>query len=293
MKNFYFSEKVKTEQNLYEDITIEALKVYGQDVYYLPRDIVSEDKIFGQDVPSSYNSSYKIEMYIDNIEGFEGEGDLFTKFGVEIRDEATFVVARRRWRQTVQKFDNDISGDRPREGDLIFLPLSNKLFEISHVEHEMPFYQLNNLPVFKCRAQLFEYNDQDLDTGIDAIQEIEKQYSYTYILSLNESGIIQTGETVTQTLSSGVIMSGEVSKYSDSDRKLHLIHVGANDGKYHNFIPGTIEIGNSVPAVNKTVSLVIEDNKISETEQNTDFGTIGGGFLDFTENNPFGDPENN
>ena len=92
---------------------------------------------------------------------------------------------------------------------------------------------------------------------------------------------------------SGVIMSGEVSKYSDSDRKLHLIHVGANDGKYHNFIPGTIEIGNSVPAVNKTVSLVIEDNKISETEQNTDFGTIGGGFLDFTENNPFGDPENN
>ena len=128
MKNFHFSEKVKSEQNLYEDITIEALKVYGQDVYYLPRDIVSEDKIFAEDVPSSYNSSYKIEMYIDNIEGFEGEGDLFTRFGVEIRDEATFVVARRRWKQTVQRYDNDISGDRPRERDLIFLPLSNKLF---------------------------------------------------------------------------------------------------------------------------------------------------------------------
>ena len=293
MKNFYFSEKVKTEQNLYEDITIEALKVYGQDVYYLPRDIVSEDKIFAEDVPSSYNSSYKIEMYIDNIEGFEGEGDLFTRFGVEIRDEATFVVARRRWKQTVQRYDNDISGDRPREGDLIFLPLSNKLFEISHVEHEMPFYQLNNLPVFKCRAQLFEYNDQDLDTGVEAIQEIEKQGAYTYVLTLGEKGTIEVGLQAKQTLSGGVIMSGEISKYSDSDQKLHLIHVGASDGKYHTFTTGNIEIGNTFPATIKSVVSVVEDNKISEIEQNNDFGSIADGFLDFSESNPFGDPQNN
>ena len=293
MKNFHFSEKVKSEQNLYEDITIEALKVYGQDVYYLPRDIVSEDKIFAEDVPSSYNSSYKIEMYIDNIEGFEGEGDLFTRFGVEIRDEATFVVARRRWKQTVQRYDNDISGDRPREGDLIFLPLSNKLFEISHVEHEMPFYQLNNLPVFKCRAQLFEYNDQDLDTGVEAIQEIEKQGAYTYVLTLGEKGTIEVGLQAKQTLSGGVIMSGEISKYSDSDQKLHLIHVGASDGKYHTFTTGNIEIGNTFPATIKSVVSVVEDNKISEIEQNNDFGSIADGFLDFSESNPFGDPQNN
>ena len=293
MKNFHFSEKVKSEQNLYEDITIEALKVYGQDVYYLPRDIVSEDKIFAEDVPSSYNSSYKIEMYIDNIEGFEGEGDLFTRFGVEIRDEATFVVARWRWKQTVQRYDNDISGDRPREGDLIFLPLSNKLFEISHVEHEMPFYQLNNLPVFKCRAQLFEYNDQDLDTGVEAIQEIEKQGAYTYVLTLGEKGTIEVGLQAKQTLSGGVIMSGEISKYSDSDQKLHLIHVGASDGKYHTFTTGNIEIGNTFPATIKSVVSVVEDNKISEIEQNNDFGSIADGFLDFSESNPFGDPQNN
>ena len=293
MKNFHFSEKVKSEQNLYEDITIEALKVYGQDVYYLPRDIVSEDKIFAEDVPSSYNSSYKIEMYIDNIEGFEGEGDLFTRFGVEIRDEATFVVARRRWKQTVQRYDNDISGDRPREGDLIFLPLSNKLFEISHVEHEMPFYQLNNLPVFKCRAQLFEYNDQDLDTGVEAIQEIEKQGAYTYVLTLGEKGTIEVGLQAKQTLSGGVIMSGEISKYSDSDQNLHLIHVGASDGKYHTFTTGNIEIGNTFPATIKSVVSVVEDNKISEIEQNNDFGSIADGFLDFSESNPFGDPQNN
>ena len=95
--NHYFSQVVKGEQRLYEDIIIESLKIYGQDVYYLPRDIINEDTILGEDVQSRYNSSHKVEMYIENTDGFDGEGDLFTKFGVEIRDEATFIVSRTRW----------------------------------------------------------------------------------------------------------------------------------------------------------------------------------------------------
>ena len=91
-KNFHIKSGVRSEQLLYENLVIESLKIYGQEVYYLPRDVVNENKIFGDDVPSRFNSSYKIEMFIENVEGFEGEGDLFTKFGVEIRDEATFVV---------------------------------------------------------------------------------------------------------------------------------------------------------------------------------------------------------
>jgi len=197
MRNLYFSDQVRSEQNLYEDIIIESLKIYGQDVYYLPRDIVNEDKILGHDVPSRFNSSHKIEMYIENIEGFDGEGDLFTRFGVEIRDEATFVVSRRRWSQQVKRYDNEIEGDRPREGDVIYLPLSNKMFEIMHVEHEQPFYQLSNLPVYKLRAQLFEYNDEDLDTGIDAIDVIEREYGYTYVLE------IEAGEQAQATASIG------------------------------------------------------------------------------------------
>ena len=130
-RNVYFNNKVRSEQNLYEDIIIESLKIYGQDVYYIPRDIVSEDKIFGDDIPSRFNSSYKIEMYLENIEGFDGEGDLFTRFGVEIRDEATFVVSRRRWTQTVARMDNNVTSVRPLEGDLIYLPLTNKLFQIN------------------------------------------------------------------------------------------------------------------------------------------------------------------
>jgi len=295
MRNLYFSDKVRSEQNLYEDIVIESLKIYGQDVYYLPRDIVQEDKILGHDIPSTFNSSHKIEMYIENVEGFDGEGDLFTRFGVEIRDEATFVVSRRRWEQQVKKYDNEVTSLRPLEGDLIYLPLSNSLFQIMHVEHEQPFYQLSNLPVYKLRAQLFEYNDEDLDTGVDIIDDIERDYAYTYVLTLDAtSGLIKIGETATQTLASGVTISGEVSKYSDSDSKLHLIHINTSDNKYHSFATSrSITItGDATRVVDSsyTVTAVGEDNKISSNEQNTDFQTDAGGFLDFSESNPFGDP---
>jgi len=178
--NPYFSQGVKSEQDLYEDIIIESLKMYGQDIYYLPRDIVNEDRILGEDVQSRFNSNYKVEMYIENVDGFDGEGDLFTKFGVEIRDQATFVVSRRRWRQTVERYDNEITVLRPKEGDLLYIPFSKKLFEITHVEHEQPFYQLQNLPTFKLRCELFEYSSEDLDTGIEAIDDIQSDYAYTY-----------------------------------------------------------------------------------------------------------------
>ena len=294
MRNLYFSDAVRSEQNLYEDIVIEALKMYGQDVYYLPRDIVNEDKIFGDDVPSRFNSSHKIEMYIENVEGFEGEGDLFTRFGVEIRDEATFVVSRRRWTQQVSRMDNEVTAVRPLEGDLIYLPMTNKLFQIMHVEHEQPFYQLGNLPVFKMRCQLFEYSDEDLDTNIEAIDKIEQDYAYSYIVTVDSNSILpindRIGLVATQTFGSGVVMQGEISKWSDSDNKVHLIHAGADDGKFHTFVTGgTLTIGDS----DFTILATSEDNLISSNEQNNDFSTESVDFLDFTEDNPFGDPENN
>ena len=289
-RNLYFSDAVRSEQHLYEDIVIESLKMYGQDVYYLPRDIVNEDTIFGDDVPSRFNSSHKIEMYIENIEGFDGDGDLFTKFGVEIRDQATFIVARRRWTQTVGRYDNEINSVRPLEGDLIYIPLSRSLFQIMHVEHEQPFYQLSNLPTYKLRCELFEYNDEDLDTGIEAIDDIEQDHAYTYLLTLDSASNGYTeGFKVTQTLGDGTIMTGEVAKFSDSDNILHLVHVGANDGKYHEFVTGRNIIGDSDNSIS-AVTATSEDNKIAENEQNDDFETTADGFLDFTESNPFGDP---
>lgn len=300
--NPYFSQKVRSEQNLYEDIVIESLKIYGQDVYYLPRDTVAEDRILGEDVPSRFNSSYKIEMYIENTEGFDGEGDLFTKFGVQIRDQATFVVARKRWTQTVAKYDNEINSVRPKEGDLIYLSLSNSLFEITHVEHEQPFYQLSNLPTYKLRCELFEYNDENFDTGVEAIDDIERDYAYQYRLTLDSADRgFTVGEIVTQTLADGVVMRGEVARWSDSDMILGVIHAGANDGKFHTFVSGRVIVGStnfdSDYPIDGTlysralVNSVSELNNISQNEQNTDFTNTAADFLDFSESNPFGDPE--
>lgn len=184
-RNFYFSEKIRSEQNLYEDLVIEALKIYGQDIYYLPRHIVNEDMLLGDDPTSKFPSSHKIEMYIENSEGFDGEGDLFTRFGVEIRDEATFVVSKSRFKTQVNRMaGSGIDLDRPTEGDLIYLPLTNKMFEIRMVEHEQPFYQLENLPVFKMRCTLFEFGGEDFDNQVKDIQDIETDNAYLYKVSM-------------------------------------------------------------------------------------------------------------
>ena len=186
MRNLYFSAGARSEQNLYEDLIIESIKIYGQDLYYLPRDLVNVDPVFREDPVSKFNSNYLLEMYVDNIDGFDGEGDLFTKFGVEIRDQVTFTLSKRRWEQTVMRYDNEITGTRPFEGDLVFTPFSKKLFQIMHVEHEQPFYQLNNLPVFKLQCELFEYNDEDIDVSNDDITQLEVDAGFRYDLTLTQ-----------------------------------------------------------------------------------------------------------
>ena len=301
-RNPNFSQRVKSEQNLYEDIIIESMKIYGQDVYYLPRTIVNENTILGEDVASSFTSSYKIEMYLENTEGFEGEGDLFTKFGVEIRDEATFIVARKRWSQTVASSSNAITVLRPKEGDLIWLTLSNKLFEILHVEHESPFYQLSNLPTYKMRCQLFEYSGEDLDTGIADVNSIQSDFGYRVSLTMDSDGIPRVasdgttvsgfiiGENITQTFTSGTILTGEVAAWSDSDNILHLVNFGADDGAFHLPVVGRQVVG-ATSNNTTTVTAVSEELKQNENEQNSVFETTNDvmSFLDFSETNPFGD----
>lgn len=181
----YISQKVRSEQNLYEDIVIESLKFYGQDIYYIPREIVNKDKVFLDDVPSRFTDAYKVEMYIENTEGFEGEGDLFTKFGIELRDQATFIVSRRRWKQLI---GNNLEEKkfRPREGDVLYVPLSESIFQILKVETETPFYQLSQLPTFRLQCELFEYNDEDFDTGINALDDIEYEGAFQYKLTMRD-----------------------------------------------------------------------------------------------------------
>ena len=289
----HFSQAVKSEQNLYEDIVIESLKIYGQDVYYLPRTVVNENTILGEDVASSFHNSYKIEMYLENQDGFDGEGDLFTKFGVEIRDEATFVVARKSWKKRISSANNNITVLRPKEGDLIYLELANKLWEILHVEHEQPFYQLSNLPTYKLRCQLFEYSGEDIDTNIGTIDSVQSDFGYRAYLTMDSDGSLggfTVGENITQTFANGTILTGEVAHWSDSDNVMHLVNFGANDGAFHLPVVGRQVIGTTSGNITTTTA-VSEEIVESKNEQNTTFETSSSvmSFLDFSETNPFGD----
>ena len=173
----YFDTGTTAEQRLYENLIVEQLSVFGQDVYYLPRKLVNEDTLFDEDVLSSFNDAYIIEMYLDNIEGYEGQKEMMTRFGLDMQDEATWVVSKRRFEQLISLDQNLIVSSRPNEGDLIYFAKSKKLFEIGFVDHDDPFYQLSNLPVFKMRCRTFEYSHEVLDTGISEIDDVEATYS--------------------------------------------------------------------------------------------------------------------
>ena len=175
--NVYFDTGTTSEQRLYENLIIEQLRAFGHDVYYLPRKLVKEDTLFGEDTLSSFNDAYIVEMYLDNIEGFEGQKEMMTRFGLDMQDEATWVVSRRRFEQLISTDQNLIVSSRPNEGDLIYFPRAKKLFEISFVDHDDPFYQIYNLPVFKMGCRTFEYSSEGLNTGISDIDAIETSES--------------------------------------------------------------------------------------------------------------------
>ena len=170
------------QQNLLENLIIESIKMYGHDCFYIPRVLVKEDNLFGEDVLSKFENYYELEMYVKNVEGFEGEGDFLSKFNVEIRDEMTFTISKRRFSEEVDSAQQilDSSGNkigRPLEGDLIYFPLTGGLFEIKFVEDEVTFYQMGELQMFDLKCELFEYSHEELDTGIAAIDDIQTEQS--------------------------------------------------------------------------------------------------------------------
>ena len=181
--NLYFNNYAFSgEQNLIEDLIVESIKIYGMDVQYLPRTIVAEDSFFGEDPLSKFTDSYEMEMYIKNVEGFEGEGDFLSRFNLEIRDQITFTVSQRRWAEEVTLGDThtDDEGNnigRPAEGDLIYFPLTGKIYEIKFIEHESIFYQMGALQTYDLTCELFQYSHEVIDTGRTDIDQIEDDYS--------------------------------------------------------------------------------------------------------------------
>ena len=195
--NFYFQSGIpggrSSEQLLMEDIIIECLKIYGMDTYYIPRATINEDKILGEDVLNKYSSAYPLEMYMQNVTGFEGDGDLMSKFGVEIRDTATFLVARRRWDEVIARSGDAVLTTRPAEGDVIYFPLTKAFFEIKFVESTDPFFQVGKLYVYKLQCELMQYSSERFNTGIPEIDSIADNVS----LDINEFNLmLESGDRV-------------------------------------------------------------------------------------------------
>jgi len=191
------------EQDLIESLIIESIRIYGIECLYMPRTMVAEDLLFGEDTLSKFDAAYPLEMYIKSVDGFEGDGDFLSKFGLEIRDSVTLTISRRRFGEEVSWSDTTKDIARPAEGDLIYLPLNNKIFEVKFVEHEAVFYQMGSLQTYDLRCELFEYSHERLDTGIATIDDIETAYSgdmMAYQL-LDESGnnlVFEDGSAMVQ-----------------------------------------------------------------------------------------------
>jgi len=308
-RNTYFSQGTASEQDLYEDITIEGLRIYGHDAYYIPRKIVNEDAVFNEDQLSSFGSAYMIEAYVENVEGYEGDGDLLSRFGVEIRDQVTLVIANRRWEQLIgrhigtdQSLDRNVTR-RPLEGDLIYLPFAKGLFEIQFVEDEDPFYQLQNLTVFKLKCELFEYGGEDIDTGIGDIDDYETSFAQRTLLGLGAgSGDYVIGEDVTQSHGGGLTISGEVAAYDSPILSVVGVTSRSSDtplgfavtaGDIGNIIGSSSAASYKITDLTPTSASDSPFASMDDTDpyaDNEDFEVVGNNFIDFSIGNPFGVP---
>jgi len=241
------------EKRLYENLIIEGLKIYGQDVYYLPRTLVNRDLILGEDVASKFNAAYLAEMYMETTEGFAGQQEIINKFGLEIREDTTFMVSKRRWLDLVDDPATLIVSGRPNEGDIIYMPLMNSFFEIQFVEDQEPFFQLGQLPVYKLRCTRFEYSSERLDTGVADIDKAEDKYSLDQLahqMSLeNEEGAL-------------------------------LLEADGPDSSSNYLLMETYNLQTQSPYA---------DNNDLDTAAGFDTSSTADDILDFTERNPFGE----
>ena len=297
--NVYFSQGTRNEQSLIEDIIIESLKIYGQEVMYIPRTLVSKDNILGEDRLSKFKTAFPIEMYFENVDSFDGQGAFIQKFGLMMEQSATLVVARRRWEQMVGRYGVTILPARPCEGDLIYFPLSKGLFEIKFVQHQDPFYQLGKLYVFKLQIELFQYSSEQIDTGIKEVDVFESLKTFTTDTDRNKTGYIKAINMTAN--GSGYTSSPTVEIISNTGYGAEAIAILGNSGQITgvslvqagsgytdsttiNFVGGGGEGAgaNALIDINIDVPDSYGDNNSFKEEA---------GDLVFNVNNPFGDVE--
>ena len=341
---------ILTERNLYKDLIKEAIQIYGHDVYYVDRTLVARDNVLGEDALSKFTNAQPIEMYVEDSEGFGGDKEIITQFGLENRNEITFVVSKEKFQQldsqitledgtdttggsilleagsiqvsnltTLSKYfitdesDNNIlnedgsggkilseesgnefyliqdtavtDADRPQEGDIIYHPIFEKMFEINFVDHDEPFFQLDNNPVYKLRCKSFEYSSEALDTGISTIDEIEDdlststnefQFTLEQSSAYNESIALEFNTNLTYTDS--LLMEDDDTVVHEDDSR----SIGENI-----LLENDADTGLKEYLIQE--SYIVGDASTDKTAQNELFDTLDDTVLDFTESNPFGD----
>ena len=308
------SQAITSEKNLYRDLVTEAIQIYGHDVYYMDRTLVAEDTIMGEDTLSKFNSQHLIEMYMEDAQGgFAGERELITQFGLQNLSEATFVVAKDRFQtmdsqvkiedgtdttggsilqesgtsDSTEKLDGSSfyiiqdtatdDGDRPQEGDAVYHPILKKLFEVNFVDHDEPFHQLDNNPVYKLRCRLFEYSSEALDTGIAEIDAIEDSLS---IDTLNHQITLEQSSAVNESIRlERFIDNGLVLDETDCDKI-----IGENDSTS---VGEKLQLEDGSYVVQE--DYIVGDMSTDKTAQNELFDEQDDTILDFSESNPFGD----
>ncbi len=249
--NVYFDTGTTSEQRLYEDLVIEQLKIFGQDVYYLPRKLANKDTIFGEDPASSFDDSYIIEMYVNNTDGFMGEEEIIKKFGLELRDDIKFTVSKLRWETLISNNSDLQNTTRPNEGDLVYFPTTKAFFEIQFVEHEQPFYQQSALPVYNLSCTKWEYASERLDTGIATIDATEDALS-------------------TDTMNFQFTLENEVGSFV----------LESDIGETNYVINESFTMATQQP---------VDTGKAFEEKAGTTTSSTADDILDFSERNPFGE----
>jgi len=307
---------IATEQSLYSNLVAEAIQIYGHDVFYIDRTIVAEDSVFGEDSLSIFRDAAKIEMYMENGDGgFAGEKEIMNQFGLQNLSEATFVVNKLRFQEltkqitiesgtdseeggsvlleagTLAAISTDLEGsdfyilsetdatdsDRPFEGDAIYHPILKKMFQVNFVDHDEPFFQLDNNPVYKLRCRLFDYSSEELNTGIDTIDAIEDA------LSVSSSEFQFTLESNTATVNA-VQLEPNIGRIIHENETDELVAQEDSDM--------TTTAGSLLSETGEYLiqeSYIIGDMSSDKSSQNELFDSADDTVIDFSESNPFGD----
>lgn len=294
-----------SEQNLYQDLVDEQIRLFGSDIYYITRKTI-RDQALNQIVFSEFSEKIVIEAMLQNVEGFGNQSEFISKFGLRVTDEITFTMSVRRWEQESTRLNNLEVESRPNEGDLIFFPLTGDLYEIKFVEREAPFYQLGKLYFFTMTCEIYEVGSEDIDTGIPEIDDIEadNDYATSFVLTDGGTGNYYIGDKVEfytdlviGNLANPTGIKGEVSDWDAPSRRLELINV-TGDWDQNYYVGRESGADTNVNTTDGIYQLGTQAEFTDIDDANTDFDDnkyieeAADDILLWTESNPFGEVGN-